>query len=69
VESSPALIPNYVKAKSDVGLRRAMLMENLRAKKMHRYFDIQNVGGFWYAWFYSEVDLAQELSNKIKNGG
>jgi hypothetical protein len=49
------LIPNYVSARSPQGLRRVMLMNNAKSGFFHQYFDIQFVGGRWYAWFYREV--------------
>lgn len=49
------LIPAFVTARSPLGLRRAMLINNAKAGAFHRYFDIQFVQGQWYAWFFKEV--------------
>jgi hypothetical protein len=39
-----------------------MLLNNARSGFFHQYFDIQYVGGKWYAWFYREISSA-DVSN------
>lgn len=48
-------IPQFVTARSPLGLRRAMLMANSKAGAFHKFFDIQFVSGRWYAWYYAPV--------------
>lgn len=43
-----------------MGLRRAMLRNNVRLRAFIKYFDVQYVNGQWYAWFFAPVDLMQE---------
>jgi len=68
LEASAGLIPNFIKAKSEIGLRRLMLEINLKNQAMHKFFDIQYVNGYWYAWFYQEYNLQGEVEAKIKKG-
>jgi hypothetical protein len=55
--TSAQRIPNFLKARSPQGLRRAMLINNTRNNTFYQYFDIQlnPADGFWYAWFYKDV--------------
>jgi hypothetical protein len=54
-EASSARIPNYVAAGDVKTLRRLMLLNNSRLGSEVHYFDIQNVKGTWYAWFYEDA--------------
>lgn len=53
-------IPNYLRARSPQGLRRAMLLNNSKTSTFFQYFDIQHVadpqGGYWYAWYFKDVN-------------
>lgn len=53
-------IPNYLKARSLVGLRRLMLRNNARHGCYFPYFDIQFVQGYWYAFFFQSIENALE---------
>lgn len=50
-------IPFYIKSRSPNGLRRLMLQTNNNAGLTFHYFDIQFVNGYWFAWFYKDVDM------------
>lgn len=52
-------VPNFVRAKTVAGLRRAMFINNRKHRAFINYFDIQFNGkdGFWYAWFFVEEQL------------
>lgn len=54
-------IPQFLTARTPMGLRRAMLRNNTRQKGFVVYQDIQWVESDrrWYAWFYVKVE--QEL--------
>ena len=53
---SPKRIPNYVRARSPLGLRRAMLLNNAKRNTFYEYFDIsQDIKGDWYAWFMMDI--------------
>jgi hypothetical protein len=58
-------IPNYITARSLLGLRRLMLQNNLRNGKEYSYFDIQFVGGAWVAW-YLEIEDQDKLIEATK---
>lgn len=55
VEARLDYIPSFLTAASPIGLRRLMLENNQKHKKMIKYFDIQFVNGKWYAWYYIEA--------------
>jgi hypothetical protein len=59
-------IPNFIKAKTVEGLRRFMLLNNMKHVMQFNYHDIQFVNGYWYAWFYESVDMG-ELANGDTN--
>lgn len=59
-------IPNFIKAKTVLGLRRNMLINNSKEGITFNYFDIQFVNGEWYAWFYTELKNNDELLNDEK---
>lgn len=59
----------FVRARSPLGLRRAMLLQNAKAGAFHKYFDIQFVNGDWYAWFFKDVsgeDIDQMDTDETK---
>jgi hypothetical protein len=49
-------IPFFIRARSPMGLRRSMIMNNAKHGLTFHYFDIQFVQGSWYAWFYKSLD-------------
>ena len=55
------LIPDFIASDSPKGLRRLMIKTNARDGVSYNYFDIQNVDGKWYAWFYREAKRGQSL--------
>lgn len=57
-------IPNYITAGSPKGLRRLMLLNNLKNHKEYTYFSIQNVDGKWFAWFIDREDMENILTQK-----
>lgn len=63
-ETKSSLVPTYLKASSPDLLIDAMLENNLILKKEIRYQDIQFVNGFWFAWYYNEVDLMKTFVTK-----
>lgn len=66
----PSVLPNFIKAGSPLGLRRLMLMNNLKLGGYVSYFQITAVQEsgktVWYAWFnaYSEDTLIVEKGAK-----
>jgi hypothetical protein len=65
---TPAEIPNFVSASSPEGLRRAMLLNNVKRGSFFPYFDIQFVNGKWIAWFFETVNNS-ETKNLIQTKG
>lgn len=59
---NPRNIPNFLKASKASGLRRLMLLNNLKHGKMYHYFDFVYVPGEkkWYVWFEESVDINLE---------
>lgn len=55
-------IPNFLTAQSAIGLRRLMLLNNIRNGKQYNYFDIQFVNGKWFVWFFDKEDESKLLS-------
>lgn len=68
-EVRATLIPNFLRASSPQGLRRAMLSNNARLGAMVQYFSIQQVvekqRTYWIAWYYEDV---QQNSASILRG-
>ena len=60
-------IPNFIKAKSPMRLRRLMLLNNVKHKGFVNYFDIQFSQGFWYAWYFVEEKLSG--MQRLEEGG
>lgn len=60
-------IPNYLTARSPQGLRRAMLVNNLRKQTQLVYSNIQFVDGKWYAWFYEETNFNEVVSDAVND--
>lgn len=60
-------IPSFVKAKTAQGLRRRMLINNIRHATQFVYHSIQFVNGEWFAWFYLTATIS-ELSDGDING-
>jgi len=56
-------LASYIKAQSPMGLRSLMLRNNAKYGFTFRYFDIQFVKGFWYAWFY--VPSVKVMINEV----
>lgn len=59
-------IPNYITAKTPQGLRRVMLMNNVKHVMQFTYHNIQFVNGAWYAWYYESANIG-ELTNGDTN--
>lgn len=55
-------IPNFLTAQSAIGLRRLMLLNNIRNGKQYNYFDIQFVNGKWFVWYFDKEDESKLLS-------
>ncbi len=47
-------IPTFLKSKTPEGLRKKMMVNNIKMQAHVPYFDISFVNGFWYAWFMLE---------------
>lgn len=62
-------IPNFLRARSAAGLRRAMLKNNLKHKAFVQYFDIQfnEAERVWYAWYFSNLsrDENQSIEDQV----
>ena len=54
-------VPNFLRARSAAGLRRAMLINNTKQKGFVKYFDIQWISEekAWFAWFFVTEDLGE----------
>ncbi len=48
-------IPNFLKAKTEAKLMKLMLKTNVEDGAENKYFDIQYVKGYWFAWYYTSV--------------
>jgi len=53
--SNVALIPHFIEAPNKLELMRSMLDNNIKQGKKFNYFDIQQEGKRWVAWYYNEV--------------
>jgi hypothetical protein len=42
-----------------------MLLVNARHGAFHRFFDIQFVGGRWYAWYFRDIE-AEDIDQVSK---
>ena len=58
-------IPHFLKEKTPLKLQQAMLSLNSFKGKEYKYFDIQYVNGYWYAWYY-EVLSEEEIQGGRK---
>jgi hypothetical protein len=72
-ESSPYTYPNFIKAGSLIGLRRLMLLNNLRLGGHVNYFDIsqskEGTRTYWIAWFFErEKNQMKALSDAVSGG-
>ena len=56
-------IPNYLVAGDLKTLRRLMLLNNAKLNAHVQYFDIQNVGGKWYAFYY---DFGKTILDEVQ---
>jgi hypothetical protein len=66
---NPSQIPNYLTASSPRGLRRLMLLTNVRLKAFIQYFDIQQTSdGKWVAWFFEDVEIQDPLLKEDADG-
>ena len=59
MEVSIALVPSFLTASSAAGLRRAMLLNNIKRGAFLRYQDIQFINGKWICWYY-QSDITNE---------
>ena len=66
-------LPHFLMARSLMGLRRQMLINNARDGMEYRYFDIQqDQSGRWVAFFnkiIKKVEVEKELAVALPNGG
>jgi len=58
-----SVIPQYLKAKSPEGLRRLMLIVNMKHSTQFVFHSIQFVQGYWYAWFYVEQRVIDAIES------
>lgn len=61
-------IPNYVQAQTPMGLRLAMLKNNMKHSTQFVYHSIQNVNGVWFAWYYVQTTLG-DIANDSNLAG
>jgi hypothetical protein len=66
----PSEIPQFITARSKLGLRRLMLKTNVKLKMTVQYFDIQQdlVTKEWVAWYYARPQQEDQLFNDVDNG-
>jgi len=55
-------LPNCLKSGSVKSLRLKMIKNQIRLAATVRYFDIQFVNGFWYAWYYEPFNKSDEVN-------
>lgn len=64
----PQVVPNFVKASSLLGLRRLMLMNNLKLGGYVNYFQINQIDDagkkVWVAWFYEHLPSNDVVESK-----
>lgn len=66
-ETNKNLVPHFVRAKSAQALIEAMFENNLIMRSEVKYSDIAfSSDGFWYAWFYKEIDGFKRISKAVK---
>ena len=49
-------IPHFLKEKTPLKLQESMFANNSKEGKEFKYFDIVYVNGFWYAWYYYNIE-------------
>jgi hypothetical protein len=55
-------IPNFLTAQTPQGLRRLMLLNNLKYGRQYNYFDLQFVNGKWFVWYFDREKVENLLS-------
>lgn len=50
------VVPYFIKAKSPERLSLLMLQNNIENGTTFKYFDISFVKGYWFAWYYRELE-------------
>jgi len=63
-ETNLGVVPNFIKASSPDLLREAMLLNNLKLQSEIKYQNIQFADGYWYAWFYEQIDYWDKIKPK-----
>jgi hypothetical protein len=63
-EGSSLRIPNFLTAGTPQGLRRKMLLNNLKNAKQFNYFDIQFANGKWFVWYFERENIDNLLTPK-----
>lgn len=68
MSSKLVTVPNFLAARSPSGLRRLMILNNIKKGTWYKYFDIQynQRDQRWYAWFFQEI-TDHELLNDVKD--
>jgi hypothetical protein len=62
-------VPTFVTASSPKDLVRVMLNNNINHGKEFTYFDIQKDGSKWFAWYYTEINVMEALTQPTRKGG
>jgi len=62
-------IPHFLVAGGPKGLQRLMLLNNMNNGMQYSYFDIQNVGGKWYAWYLRKANIVIPSGKLTENVG
>lgn len=61
----PKVVPNFVRAASLIGLRRSMLLNNIKLGGYVNYFQItqftEGSKKYWIAWFYDHVAETEKV--------
>lgn len=57
-------VPDFVSARTPLGLRRAMFLNNKKQKGFVVYQDVSFVKGKWYAWYYVKLKTEDVLNTK-----
>lgn len=66
-ETKQNLVPHFVRARTAQALIEAMFDNNLRERAEVKYSDIAlSSDGYWYAWFYKEIDGYKRITEKAK---
>jgi len=64
-QPSSTRIPNFLKARSEIGLRRLMLRNNTKHGMQFDY-QIMFAKASWYAWYYLDIESDFTVQDEVK---